>query len=63
MCPQKELAADCFRIRRLYQPLWNRGWWGGRGMAFWASDVWGREALGVGVETSKRLDLSVCVCV
>eukprot|EP00670_Eutreptiella_braarudii_P012986 CAMPEP_0174321700 /NCGR_PEP_ID=MMETSP0810-20121108/10498_1 /TAXON_ID=73025 ORGANISM="Eutreptiella gymnastica-like, Strain CCMP1594" /NCGR_SAMPLE_ID=MMETSP0810 /ASSEMBLY_ACC=CAM_ASM_000659 /LENGTH=217 /DNA_ID=CAMNT_0015433247 /DNA_START=470 /DNA_END=1124 /DNA_ORIENTATION=+ len=28
-------------------------------MAFWASAAWGREALGVGVETSKRLDLSV----
>ena len=34
VCPQKELAADCFRIRRLYQPLWNRGWWGGRGWRF-----------------------------
>ena len=28
-------------------------------MAFWASVAWGREALGVGVETTKRLDLSV----
>ena len=28
-------------------------------MAFWASAAWGREALGVGVETSKRLDVSV----
>ena len=28
-------------------------------MAIWASAAWGREALGVGVETSKRLDLSV----
>ena len=28
------VAADCFRIRRLYQPLWNRGWWGGRGWRF-----------------------------
>ena len=28
-------------------------------MAFWASAAWGREALGVGVQTSKRLDLSL----
>ena len=28
-------------------------------MAFWASATWGREALGVGVETSGRLDLFV----
>ena len=28
-------------------------------MAFWASAAWGREALEVGVETSKRLDVSV----
>ena len=34
VCPQKKLAADCFRIRRLCQPLWNRGWWGGRGWRF-----------------------------
>ena len=28
-------------------------------MAFWASAAWGQEALGVDVETSRRLDLVV----
>ena len=52
----------------------EQGLVGRAGMAFWASAAWGREALGVGVETSKRLDVSVkaqlvgaymgvCVCV
>ena len=37
----------------------EQGLVGRAGMVFWASAAWGREALGVGVETSKRLDLSV----